>query len=223
MQKAKLPFRPVAKSTVLDQIYRQIRELILDGEIGPGQTVTIQSLADAFDVSAMPVREALHRLTAERALTVVAGRSVGIPPLSRERLEDLTRVRLDIESRAAAWAAGQVSAADFARLDRLIERMDQAANERDRERYVPANREFHFIVYRAAGSETMLAVIESLWLQISPYFNLLHALGNWQSANHCHRTLRAALADNDAEAAGKALGADITGAKEALMQILEAG
>ena len=74
-----------------------MKELILNGGIEPGRTVTIQSLADAFGVSAMPVREALHRLVAEKALTVVAGRSVGIPPLNIDRLEDLTRARIEIE------------------------------------------------------------------------------------------------------------------------------
>jgi DNA-binding GntR family transcriptional regulator len=223
MAKSKLPLRPVAKNTVLDQIYRQIRELILDGEIEPGQTVTIQSLADAFEVSAMPVREALHRLTAERALTVVAGRSVGIPPLTRARLDDLTRVRLEIEVRAAEWAAGKMGAGELARLDRLIQRMADAATARDRKRYVPANREFHFAIYRAAGSETLLAVIETLWLQISPYFDLLHARGNWQSANRCHQELRDALAADDAPAAGAALRADIGGAAEVLAELLETG
>jgi len=99
-----LPVRPVAKETVLDQVYRQIRDLILDGEIEPGHSVTIQSLADAFGVSAMPVREALHRLTAEKALTVIAGRSVGIAPLSLERLGDLRQVRLEIEGRPRGLA-----------------------------------------------------------------------------------------------------------------------
>ena len=121
--KRSLPIRPVAKETVLDQIYRQIRELILDGEIEPGQSVTIQSLADAFGVSAMPVREALHRLTAEKALTVIAGRSVGIAPLTLERLSDLRRVRLEVEGLAAEWAAPNVSAGDIERLDRLIAQM----------------------------------------------------------------------------------------------------
>ena len=67
--------------------------------------MTVQSLAEAFGVSAMPVREALHRLSAAQALTVVAGRSVGIPALTVERLEDLRRVRGEIEGLAAAWAA----------------------------------------------------------------------------------------------------------------------
>jgi DNA-binding GntR family transcriptional regulator len=58
--------------------------------------VTIQSLSDAFGVSTMPVREVLNRLVAEKALTVISGRSVGIPPLTIERLEDLQRVRVEI-------------------------------------------------------------------------------------------------------------------------------
>src|SRR5690348_11718765 len=86
---AALPLKPVTRGTLPDEIYRQIRELILDGGIAPGELVTLQGLADAFGVSAMPVREALARLTAEKALTVVSGRSVGIPELRASRLEDL--------------------------------------------------------------------------------------------------------------------------------------
>ena len=62
--------------------------------------VPVQSLADAFGVSAMPVREALRRLTAANALTVVSGRSIGIPRLSRAKLTDLRNVRIEIEALA---------------------------------------------------------------------------------------------------------------------------
>jgi DNA-binding GntR family transcriptional regulator len=220
MPKRSLPVRPVAKATVLDQIYRQIRELILDGEIEPGQSVTIQSLADAFGVSAMPVREALHRLTAEKALTVIAGRSVGIAPLTLERLSDLRRVRLEVEGLAAEWAAPNVSAADLERLDRLVAQMAKAAIAKDRKRFVPANRDFHFTVYRAAGSDTLLAIIESLWLQISPYFDLLHAKGNWRTANRCHQEMRDALARGDGRAARAALRNDIEAAATVLRDLL---
>ena len=95
-----LPLRPVPRETVQDHVYRQLKELILNGGIEPGRTVTIQSLADAFGVSAMPVREALHRLVAEKALTVVAGRSVGIPPLNIDR--KTARLGLDVFERCAA-------------------------------------------------------------------------------------------------------------------------
>ncbi|HUA77287.1 MAG TPA: GntR family transcriptional regulator, partial [Acetobacteraceae bacterium] len=82
----KLKLSPVDRETVQDRVYRRIREMILNGEIAPGQSITIPGLSAAFQVSAMPVREALRRLMAEQALMVVAGRSVGIPTLSRTRL-----------------------------------------------------------------------------------------------------------------------------------------
>src|SRR3954471_21907613 len=123
-KKKDLPFLPVSRETVQDHVYRRMKELILNGDIEPGGTVTIQSLADAFGVSAMPVREALHRLVAEKALTVVAGRSRGIPPLNIDRLEDLTRARIEIEGVATKWAARVISPADLAKLDDLIATME---------------------------------------------------------------------------------------------------
>jgi DNA-binding GntR family transcriptional regulator len=96
-----LPQMHVSRVTLPDEIYRRIKNMILDGDLVPGESVTIQGLASAFGVSAMPVREALQRLTAERALTVISGRSVGIPELHSARLRDLTRVRMEIESIAA--------------------------------------------------------------------------------------------------------------------------
>src|SRR5579875_1696119 len=115
----KLPLRPVDRETVQDRVYREIKDLILNGEIEPGQTVTIQALSDAFQVSTMPVREALRRLMAEQALMVVSGRSVGIPALTRARLADLCRVRREVEPLAASWAAERIGAADLRRLAEL--------------------------------------------------------------------------------------------------------
>ncbi len=220
--KTKLAVRPVAKSSVTDQVYQQIRDLILDGEIEPGQTVTIQSLADAFGVSAMPVREALHRLVAAKALTVVSGRSVGVAPLSAERLADLTRVRKEVEGLAAEWAAAHIAAADLDRLQQLIEQMAKAAQHRDRRQFVPANREFHFLIYERSQSATLLAVIEGLWLQISPYFDLLHAVGNWSTANRFHQAMRDALAAGNGAAARQAVLDDIDAAARALAALLAA-
>jgi DNA-binding GntR family transcriptional regulator len=218
--KTKLAVRPVAKSSVTDQVYQQIRDLILDGEIEPGETVTIQSLADAFGVSAMPVREALHRLTAEKALTVIAGRSVGIPPLSVTRLADLTRVRREVEGLAAEWAVPNVSAADIDYMQGLIDLMATAAAAKDRKRFVPANRSFHFRLYERAESPTLLALIEGLWLQISPYFDLLHQVGNWRAANQCHQAMKDALAARDRKAARQAVLDDIEAASIALTLLL---
>lgn len=216
----KLPATPVDRETVQDRVYRRIREMILDGEIEPGQTITIPNLSAAFGVSAMPVREALRRLMAEQALMVVSGRSVGIPALTRARLADLRRVRREIEGLAMEWAATQIDQDDLRRLATLVDDMQHAADARDGRRYVPANHNFHFIIYRAAGSPTLLSIIESLWLQIGPYFHVLHASENWRAANSCHRAILEALKQRRVAAAAEALRRDIDEAAAALELML---
>lgn len=196
-----------------EDVYQQAKQLILNGELAPGQSITIQWLADAFGVSAMPVREAILRLTAEKALTVVAGRSLGIPPLSRARLDDLTRTRLEVEKLAVRWATTAVTPAAVAELDGLVARMDDIEPSQEaRKIYLRANREFHFAVYRASGSETLMGIIEGLWLQISPYFNLLQERGNYAVSNRHHTAVVKALRRRDGEAAAEALHQDISDA-----------
>src|SRR5690242_12446825 len=117
---ASLPRMQLERATLPSEIYRRLKLMILDGGLKPGELVTIQSLSRAFGVSAMPVREALQRLTGERALTVISGRSVGIPQLAAERLQDLTNVRMALEGTAAEWAAARIGADDLLKLGSLV-------------------------------------------------------------------------------------------------------
>ena len=220
LREAKLPLRPVDRETVQDRVYRQIKEMILDGEIEPGRTITIQRLSEAFQVSAMPVREALRRLMAEQALMVVSGRSVGIPTLPPERLEDLRRVRREVEGVAAAWAAQRITPDAISQLNDLVEDLEVAARASDGARYVPANHRFHFAIYELAGSPVLLSIIESLWLQISPHFHVLRTSDNWQTANEAHREILNALKRKDSKRATLALSRDIDDAATALRRLL---
>ncbi|MDQ0393956.1 GntR family transcriptional regulator [Labrys monachus] len=216
-----LPVSHVPKGTLQDRVYRQLSDLILDGGIAPGQTVTIQAVSDAFGVSAMPVREALQRLTAAKALTVISGRSIGIPRLSKERLGDLRRVRLEVEGLAGAWAAGRAGRQDLDDLERELQALASAAAAGDIKGYVRANRQFHFAIYRMAGSDVLLGIIESLWLQISPYFHLLHASGNYAVSNREHAEMFRAMQNGDAARLRASIVADIEAAATVLQGCLD--
>ncbi|RUZ79282.1 GntR family transcriptional regulator [Mesorhizobium sp. M7A.F.Ca.US.006.01.1.1] len=210
---------PLSKETLQDRVYNQVTELILDGSIVPGEMVTVQSLADAFGVSPMPVREALRRLTAANALTVVSGRSIGIPALSRERLTDLRNVRFEIEAIAAGWASQNRSEADLAIFARDLDSLERANGADDVKAYLRANYTFHFAIYRAAGSETLLKIIKDLWLQISPYFNMLH--GSYSTANTYHQQMFAAPRDRNEQAVQAAVRGDIDAAFDVLIDLLK--
>lgn len=218
---SELPVAHLPRDTLQERVFRQLSDLILDGEIAPGQLVKIHALAEAFGVSAMPVREALKRLTAAKALTVVSGRSIGIPPLSRDRLDDLHRVRIEIESIAADWAVPNIGPHGIEALNHQLSKMESSTAAGDVKGYLRANRAFHFIIYGAAGSEALLSFIESLWLQISPYFNLLHASGNYAVSNEQHQAMLKAIRDGDRSALKAAVRADIDGAYDVLTGLLD--
>ncbi|TCT13465.1 GntR family transcriptional regulator [Tepidamorphus gemmatus] len=200
---------PISRETLQDEVYRRLIDLILDGAIAPGQLVTIQGLADTFGTSAMPVREALKRLAAANVLTVVSGRSIGIPPLSAARLDDLHRVRREIEPLAAGWAVAGMDASRLAGLRGHLAEMTRAVAEGDAKTFLRANRAFHFGIYSVAGSPTLDRIIESLWLQISPYFNLLGKAGAMPVTNTEHEALMRALEAGDVAGVRDSLVRDI--------------
>ncbi len=200
---------PIPRETLQDEVYRRLTDLILDGDIAPGQLVTIQGLADAFGTSGMPVREALKRLAAANVLTVVSGRSIGIPPLSAARLDDLHRVRREIEPLAAGWAAAGMAEPCLADLRRHLAEMTRAVAEGDARAFLRANRAFHFGIYSVAGSPTLDRIIESLWLQISPYFNLLSKAGAMPVNNTEQEALMRALEAGDVAGVRDSLVRDI--------------
>lgn len=207
-------------ATLQERVYRQLAELILDGGIAPGQQVTIQSLAEAFGVSSMPVREALKRLTAANALTVVAGRTIGIAPLSVDRLTDLKNVRLEIEGTAVLWAARNADPETNARLQELLDAMDDAINSGKTKNFLRANRAFHFGIYEMANSPTLIGIIENLWLQIGPYLSLLRESGNYVSSNVHHKKILASFEKKNPDAALKAFRGDVNDAYHELVEIL---
>jgi DNA-binding GntR family transcriptional regulator len=217
-----LPVSRAPRSTLQDHVYRELCELILNGEIAPGQLITIQAIADAFGVSAMPVREALQRFTAARVLTVISGRSIGIPPLTAERILDLRRVRIEVEALAAEWAAARITDTEVEKMVQFVRSMEESAQSGDRKQYVRWNRAFHFAIYSAAGSEVLLAIIENLWLQISPYFHLLYTSGNYFKANEQHELMLSGMRARNGATVSLAIRNDIDAASRILAELLGA-
>jgi DNA-binding GntR family transcriptional regulator len=211
---------PLSRETLQERVYRRVCDLILDGEIAPGQLVTIQSLADAFEVSHMPVREALKRLTAANALTVVSGRSIGIPRLNRASLTDLRNVRVEVEALAAVWATRNITDGELQDIEDLYGKLGLAIATGDVRSFLRANHALHFAIYSAARSETLLTIIENLWLQIGPYFNLLRGSGNYEVSNKHHQVMVDGLKVRNEKQVSDAVRADIDAAYHVLLELV---
>ncbi len=201
----------VQRETVQEQIYLSLRDKLMRGGFAPGQKLKIAELAEAFGTSAMPVREALSRLTAERGLEGGANKSVHVPTLAKDRLEDLMQARFAVEGLAVTRAAALITSDCLTALKALIAAQSKTDHAHFSEASAEQNRLFHFTIYRQSGSSVLLPIIESLWLQFGPYLREASERfdGRDGRGTNFHVTIVKALARRDGDAARLALEADI--------------
>ena len=138
-------------------------------------------------------------------------RSTRVPLVTRARLDDLAHARALIEGDLLARAAPRLTTADLAALRDLTAAYDDA-----RTQGAPAsadlNHAFHARLYAPAGSDVLMAMVESLWLQSGPYVRAaaeIHDAAPSQPATHHHHAILDALARQDWATARHALLADI--------------
>ena len=204
--------RPVSRDSVQDQIYAELSDSLICGRLQGGQTLQIRDLADAFHTSVMPVREALRRLVAEGALESETQRPVRVPHLSVQRLDDIHRARLLVEGHAAEKAALLADKQLLSVLSQADTEFSRALETGDVDAELQANQRFHFALYEAAQSPTLLSMIRSLWLQSGPYVRIAvahHSNEHGAPRTLHHHGLMQALAKRDAQAARRELEADL--------------
>lgn len=202
------------------QVLVHLRAQLITGLLAPGDKLSLRSLALQLGVSMQPVRDAVSRLVAERALEVAPKRSVQVPLMRLSQFKELTTLRLGIEGFAAEQAAHRHGGAERATL-----RRHEAAFRRQSQRRTPdidaaivANAKLHFAIYRAAGMPALVPIIEGLWLRIGPVLNLDMRGGTGRLtsgvAMNCHAALLAAIKRGDAASARDALLEDIRSTAE---------
>lgn len=157
------------KITRQEWVYQQIKEAIFSGQFVPGRSVTLRGIASILDVSLTPVREALRRLVAERALESHDNRRVNVPNMTPEKLADICSIRIALETLAAERALNFIDRDRLARLWRLNEQVDKAVEESDISAYLDRHRAFHYTFYDVGHDTVIMPQIESLWLQFSPF------------------------------------------------------
>ena len=209
---------PLDRQTLGGRTYSQLSDLLISGRMAPGEKISLRQTAEVLGISMMPVREAVSRLVADKALEVAANRAVRVPLMSSAQFRDLTRVRIAIEGHAAAEAALRCLPGDVDSIANAEEAMraESEAATPDLPRAVELNKTFHFAVYEAAQSPILVEIIRALWLKAGPVINL-DLRGNPDrlakgEAIRFHADVRKAIEIGDAGAAKVGIAADITSA-----------
>jgi DNA-binding GntR family transcriptional regulator len=204
-----------------EQLYQSIRADLLAGRFQPGERLKIRDLAARWGTSPMPVRGALQRLVAEGALEGEPQRSLRVSAMTQERFEQLLPVRINLEGLAVELAAPRLSAAQLVDLQGCIERMEVALEQRDVQGYLTDNSQFHLTLYHACANPVLLRMIESLWLQVGPFFNRLFTEADLSlRLNDFHEDCLKALQAGDAKAARAAMAQDLQHFGQFLLNLL---
>jgi len=197
-------------TTQQDEVYGRLRQWVTVGRFVPGERLKIRQVAAEMGVGVMPVRAALQRLAAQGAVVNVPHAGVAVPRLTLAEFDDLTQMRMLLEGEAAERGALRLDADQRGQLQTLCERM-QRALERGRTRdYLSANEDFHVLLYRAAGSPTLFALVDTLWLKAGPVSNQLFETPEAaDSLNAAHEAALKALGRADSSGVRRAIEQDI--------------
>lgn len=197
--------------TLQSRVYEALKLSLLNGDFIPGKPVTIRGLAADLGVSAMPVREALRRLTAERALQLSATGRVSVPVMTRDKLTQLVTARVCLEKQAALDALPFVTERHLQKLRRCNVDIDRAIDADNQRQYLAQHRRFHFMLYALGPNDVFMPLIESVWLQVSPFLKYTLSQDHLTDYNNQDRHVDVieALKNGDATALGFAIEADI--------------
>lgn len=135
-----------------EQVRDELRERINDGRLAPGERLVEQALADQFNVSRIPVREALRMLQTEGLVTALPRRGALVAQLNRSDLEHLYDVRAALEVLAFRLAAEHATPQHVKQLEQLVKRTLAAAKRHDHAEATRLNAEFHESVIVVAGN-----------------------------------------------------------------------
>ncbi|WGW05022.1 GntR family transcriptional regulator [Tropicibacter oceani] len=203
--------RPADTSTSAhDRVYRGLRTRIMHGQIEPGQALTLRGIGREFDVSMTPAREAVNRLVAEGALSMSNSGRVATPELTNERIEELAALRSLIEVELASRALPRAHMALIERLQTINSTIADAVSNRDAVSYIRTNLEFHRTLYLRAQAPAMLAMCETVWLQLGPTMRALYTRLRRSDPPQYHRLIIAALKAGDEPGLRLAVRSDVT-------------
>ena len=211
-----------SKTPAHQHAYEKLREMILFGDLVPGQAVTILGLTNRLGAGMTPVREALRRLIAEDALIHKGNRRVTVPILTPICLDELGYMRSALEPELARRAAQQITPAQLNDLRIMDTALNKAIATSDVGSYLTHNYQFHAAIYDCAKTPIMAATVDRLWLRFGPSLRVVCTQFGTSGLPDKHAELLAALADSNEEGAAKAMADDVDqGTKQVRAALLD--
>ncbi len=167
------PLAPLKIPTRQEAVFKKLEKAILSGQIHPGERIIVEEIAQKLNVSKIPVREALGRLEARGFVYLKPNWGYTVIELSRENLEEILELRINLECLAARKGIPFCIDKDHEKLRFFQDQYIVARKVGDADKLLAMNKEFHFAIYRKAKMPFLQTLIDQLWDRVTPYQHIL--------------------------------------------------
>lgn len=201
-------------------LYQLLKRDIQQGVWLPLQVITQQQLASYYQLSRIPVRDAVAQLLAEGWLIGHGKAGIQVPCLTAEEAEELCQIRLQLEPLALRLAGHNITLTQLAQAEELIDTIAQNDQLNAYQRG-ELNWQFHAMLYQSCHKPHLLRILQQLHQQVARYIGFQEQALNYQSCNTTeHKLLVALLRAQDMDAACQLLTEHISAANQLLQHEL---
>lgn len=168
---ASLHLPEMSPSSLRHRVTALLRQLIMSGQLQPGDRIVEEEVAEQLKVSRGPVREALRQLEQEGLVITYPYRGTEVLGISQEEINEvLVPIRLTLEAFAFRHALPRLTESDFARLQEIVARMQGAAGELDSDGIAEADVAFHELVIARSEQPHCLQIWRTIEPRVRAYF-----------------------------------------------------
>lgn len=202
LQRGKIAIQRLA---LHEQVALRLRDLIVKGQLEPGERLHISELAERLNVSLTPMREALKVLAEEQLVELTPNRPTRIAPITVEGTRALFEVTAEIESLGAELAAARMSRDNLNSLEGLHAKMRDCHNATAIDDYFELNNGIHDLIAEFAGNPILTHMRSKLELRARRVrFHALQQGNRREEAMQEHENVMAAFRDKSPQAARQA-------------------
>jgi DNA-binding GntR family transcriptional regulator len=174
-----------------------LREAIIRGELAPGTRLVLEELSQRYNVSMTPIREAFSLLESEGLIAQSPHKGAVVTGMDREDLLELYAIRSAVEQLATLHGVPRLTKDDLMAMGGVLDALELFEGSRDG--FLDIDKQFHRVVYRAAGSQRWLETIETLWQRSRRYMLASTLVSGAVASLHAdHRAILQACHERDA-------------------------
>jgi len=155
----------IRREAMSDAVTKEIRSAILSGSLAPGKRIRQEELAELFEVSRVPVREALRVLESEGLVRNDRWRGAIVAPLDVNLIRDVYEFRGVIDAHVAETLASRTGF-NLDKIKKIVKAGRLATQKQDVGRLVALDLEFHMTLYEAMGNAVVSEVMHGQWTHI---------------------------------------------------------